>query len=228
MRMRSSDLAVVVATDPVGAAVMHQFVAEHGAPRDAATNCLSHVGPDLAASTTWLGALDESGAILGGLRVLRAGHAPLPLVANANLDDDARARLDELRGQLSQIADLTIAPGAPTLAVTRSLLRALVQQAVATGAHSYLVAEMSASLIRALRAHVAVEAEIIGTARRHGRAESNDTELWPVFVDGVQWLHDLRFADHALWAWFTDELVVSLTDAPQANPSVRSSRRDRR
>lgn len=210
--MRTSnlrDVRVDLIRDPATIVWIQRFLDGLQRPRPVYTT--PRPGPDLKSTSTWFGAVDGHGAVLGCLRVIAAPDGRLPIAHDASIDEDARRALEGLKGQVSQVTDLALAPGAPSVATLSLLARSAVHHAVATGQHSYLVAEVSERIIRFLRSSLNLPCEIIGGPRRY----SDGQQWWPVLIDGVRWLHDLRFERPDLWRWIVDDLVINV-DEPQA------------
>ena len=205
--MRTSDLPdirVDLIRDPAAIVWIQRFLDGQSRPRP--VHATPRPGPDLHLASTWFGAVDAEGQVLGCLRFVSANDRALPFASDASIDADAQRTLDGLRGQVSHVMDLTIAPSAPPLTTLSVLARSAVQHAVAAGQHSYLVAEVPERMIRFLRSSLNLSCEIIGTPRRFNDGD----DWWPVLIDGVRWLHDLRFERPDQWRWIVDDLVISV------------------
>ena len=210
MRTRDlQDVRVDLIRDPATIVWIQRFL--DSLERSRPIHVMPQPGHDLHTTSTWFGAVDGHGSVLGCLRLLASNEGPLPLVREASIDPDARRTLDGLRGQVSQVTDLAIAPNASPISTVSLLARSATQHAVAAGHHSYLVADVSERMIRFLRSSLNLPCEIIGRPRRY----SDGQEWWPVLIDGIRWLHDLRFERPELWRWMVDDLVISI-DEPQA------------
>ncbi len=210
--MRTSDLPdirVDLIRDPVAIVWIQRFLDGQSRPRP--VQATPRPGPDLHMASTWFGAVDADGQVLGCLRFASANDRALPFASDASIDADAQRALDGLRGQVSHVMDLTIAPSAPPLTTLSALARSAVQHAVAAGQHSYLVAEVPERMIRFLRSSLNLSCEIIGTPRRF----TDGDDWWPVLIDGVRWLHDLRFERPEQWRWMVEDLVISV-ESPRA------------
>ena len=210
--MRTSDLPdirVDLIRDPAAIVWIQRFLDAQDLPRPVHTT--PGPGPDLHLESTWFGAVDGTGNVLGCLRFVSSSERALPFSSTASIDLDSRRMLDGLRGQVSHVTDLAIARSAPPMATMSVLARTAVQHAVAAGQHSYLVTEVPERLIRFLRSSLHLPCEIIGTSRRF----SDGDDWWPVLIDGVRWLHDLRFERPEQWRWMVEDLVISV-ESPRA------------
>ncbi len=211
--MRASELhdaRVDLVRDPATMLWIQRFLEETNRPRP--TLLAPRSGPDLATASgsTWFGAVDADGRVRGCLRLISSTAGQLPLFHETDIDPEAIRQLEGLRGQVSQVGDLAIAPDAPTIATVSVLARSAMQHAVAVGQHSYLIGEVPERLIRFLRSSLNLPCEIIGA----GRPYSDGTEWWPVLIDGVRWLHDLRFERPEQWKWFVEDLLIAV-DEPE-------------
>lgn len=211
--MRAGDLKdarVDLVRDPATILWIQRFLEAQDLPRPVSITTRPCPGLDTASASTWFGAVDDSGRVHGCLRLISSPTAALPLLHASEIDGEAARQLRALGSQVSQVGDLAIAPGAPTVATVSVLARATMQHAVAAGQHSYLLAEVSERLIRFLRTSLNMSCEIVGAGRHY----SDGHTWWPVLIDGVRWLHDLRFERPEQWRWFVDDAVVSV-DKPQ-------------
>lgn len=208
--MRTGDLPdtrVDLLRDPATILWVQRFRDTQHLPRPIRTT--PHPGPNLQLESTWFGAVNGKGDVQGCLRFMSSNEGALAFSNDVSIDSDARRMLDGLRGQVSHVTDLAIASSAPAMATLSVLARAAVQHAVAVGQHSYLVTEVPERLIRFLSSALHLSCEIIGDSRRF----SDGDDWWPVLIDGVRWLHDLRFEHPEQWRWMVEDLVISV-DSP--------------
>lgn len=210
MRTRDlRDVRVDLIRDPATIVWIQRFL--DGLHRPRPVHVTPRPGPDLNSTSTWFGAVDDHGAVLGCVRFIRSTDGTLPLLHESSVDADAVSMLNGLGGQVSQVTDLAIAPQAPSIATVSLLARAAVHHAAAAGQHSYLIADVSEPIIRFLRTALNLPCEIVGSPRRY----TDGQEWWPVLIDGIRWLHDLRFERPELWRWVVDDLVITV-DEPQS------------
>ena len=210
MRTRDlRDVRVDLIRDPAAIVWIQHFL--DGLVRPRPVHVTPRPGPDLSSTSTWFGAVDDHGSVMGCMRFITSTDGTVPLLHESALDADALRSLGGLGGQISQVTDLAIAPQAPSIATISLLARSAVHHAVAAGQHSYLMADVSEPIIRFLRSALNMPCEIIGNPRRY----TDGQEWWPVLIDGIGWLHDLRFERPAMWQWIMDDLVIAV-DAPQA------------
>lgn len=207
------DARVDLIRDPATIVWIQRFLDSLDRPRP--VHVTPTPGPDVQATSTWFGAVDGYGDVLGCVRFIWSAKGVLPVLSESSIDVEAHRTLSGLGAQVSQITDLALAPHAPSMSTVSLLARAAMHHAVAVGKHSYLVADISERVIRFLRASLHLPCEIIGSPRRY----SDGQDWWPVLIDGVRWLHDLRFERPELWSWLVEELVIAI-DQPEAEADI--------
>ena len=106
--------------------------------------------------------------------------------------------------QVSEVSRLTIASGAPSVTTLALLVREMVRFAVSSGRHTVLVGAVERPMVHVIRRVLKMPCAVIGPLLR----DYYNTDNYPVMIDGVRWLADLRFTDPEYWRFFADDLVL--------------------
>ena len=152
----------------------------------------------------WFAVYGPDGAIWATSRFIGAENRRLPLFNDFTIDpefDDVLAAFDD---QVSEVSRLTIAPGAPSVTTLAMLVREMVRFAVSSGRHTVLVGAVERPMVHVIRRVLKMPCVVIGPLLRG----YYNTDNYPVMIDGVRWLADLRFSDPEYWRFFAEDLVL--------------------
>jgi hypothetical protein len=175
------------------------------------------IGPDPHAHRSlWFAVYGPDGSIWATSRFIGAENHELPLFNDFVIDPEYRHVLTAFDDQVSEVSRLAIAPAAPSVATLAMLVREMVRFAVANGRHTVLVGAVERPMVQVIRRVLKMPCVVIGPLLRN----YYNTDNYPVMIDGVRWLADLRFRDPEYWRFFADDLVLHPNLLREAMPSV--------
>lgn len=175
------------------------------------------IGEDLHADRSlWFGVYGPDDTVWATSRFIGAENRHLPLFNDFTIDPEYRRVLNTFDEQVSEVSRLTIGAGAPTATTLAMLVREMVRFAVASGRHTVLVGAVERPMLHLIRRVLKMPAVVIGPLLR----DYYNTDNYPIMIDGVRWLADLRFTDPHYWRFFADDLVLHPDLLREDMPSV--------
>ena len=221
--MRITDIPGMTAlhvTDPDEIVRLRRFQTERYADTGLIDDGSDVLAPDPHAHRSlWFAVYGPDGSIWATSRFIGAENHRLPLFNDFEIDPEFQQVLAEFDDQVSEVSRLSIAPGAPTVTTLAMLVREMVRHAVSTGRHTVLVGAVERPMVHVIRRVLKMPCVVIGPLLR----DYYNTDNYPVMIDGVRWLADLRFSDAEYWRFFADDLVLHPDLLRDAMPRIGQS-----
>jgi hypothetical protein len=163
--------------------------------------------PAVAAST-YFGVYSASGEIKATARLV-GPRAELPIL-EYELFPWAAEELFDRRNQVAEVSRVAVARRTPRHHALGLLAREMFHHCLRHQEATALIASIETPLIRILDRVLGVPVDVIGPEISHYQ-NFNGTCV-PVLIDTVRYLSEARWRNHRRWEFFTDGLVIDLTD----------------
>jgi len=177
---------------------------------------------ETVAHSTYFGVFDNDGAIQATARILRA-TAGLPILEHHELYPAARERILEAPHIVGEMSRLAVRSSATHYQAVALLAREFLRYGLVNEHATLFVASVEKPFVRILNRLLGVPLHVIGpTIDKYGPYNGATV---PILVDTVECLDHFRRKESRRWEFFTEDLVIDLTDRePAPRHPVRLSR----
>lgn len=164
--------------------------------------------------STYFGVYSATGHIEASARLI-GPQAELPMLGY-ELFPEAADALFSRRDKLAEVSRLAVARRGPNHQALGLMARELFHYCLRHQEATALVASIEKPMIRILDQVLGIPVEVIGPEIPH--YQNFHGTCLPVLIDTVRYLNEARWRDHRRWEFFTDDLVIDLTDDTPAMP----------
>ena len=178
------------------------------------TGLLSHLPDDLPPDpsvdfSTYFAAYSPQGQIQACTRLIHPA-AGLPLLQHHELYPVSHDRLLDNAGRIAEVSRLAVAQNAPHYRALGLMARELFRHTLRNQDSTALLASIEVPLIRILEHVLGIPVEVVGPEiPQYGDFAG---ACVPVLIDTVRYLTEARWRDTRRWAFFTEGLVIDITD----------------
>lgn len=162
----------------------------------------------LVAKSVYFGVYSPRGEIWGTGRFIKAPNPELPIFRDFELDPRFEDMLHRYDDEVAEISRLTVSKDAPRLEALATLSREMFKFSTGPDGHTISIGAVERPMIRIIKRTLQMPCDVIGKVRHH----YYNASIYPVLLDTVKYLNDMKFRDYENWKYFTGASTVDLRD----------------